>query len=659
MAAPETLTLSADAAPDEGRPSLGYLASLDGLRGVAVAAVVAYHLGFGWAKGGYLGVSLFFTLSGYLISRLMVAEVHKTGRVDVGAFWRRRIKRLAPASLVTLTAIVVVEHINSTIWPTGGFRASMLGALLNVANWQALVSGNGYFDLLGVASPVRHYWSLAIEEQFYLLFPVAVFLLIRQGRKRIDSLLPVAVAGILVSLVLTLLLSSNAERVYLGTDTRMAEVLFGVLAGVLHERFGDRVTRPAFSLAPAALGVFLVAVVMLSAQSPIISHGGLIVGGAVWAVLIVGVAGQGPDVRIGLAGGLSASPLPFLGRISYALYLVHWPILQVFSQARLGTGRAATVAVQLAVSVGLASAITFGIERPIRQWRPTVRARVPLAWLAGTAVVAALVMIPLPSPEAEAGELGETITTVPGGAPVLAPSSVDFGTVIAGYGDSVGFTTAFVSSSWLTNNTSAELFIGNAALGCGTVIGVALQVAPGQPRMEPPTTCMDADDMARKVADEQTDVVIYQSEGIDLYDHEVDGAWTSLLDTEFEARYRQTLADKLDALASDGATVLVGNVPPTAPLDSNGVRVGENYERRVQVLDRIIAELADEREGVVVLDYAGAVALAEQQLLLRPDGVHPNTELGSGWVDAFMGPIYVDAQRRALEEREAGVPALG
>jgi len=117
-------------------------------------------------------------------------------------------------------------------------------------------------------------------------------------------------------------------------------------------------------------------------------------------------------------------------------------------------------------------------------------------------------------------------------------------------------------------------------------------------------------------------------------------------------------ADKLDALASDGATVLVGNVPPTAPLDSNGVRVGESYERRVQILDDMISELADEREGVVVLDYAGAVALAEKQLLLRPDGVHPNTELGSGWVDAFMGPIYVDAQSRALEEQRTGVASL-
>jgi peptidoglycan/LPS O-acetylase OafA/YrhL len=245
-------------------------------------------LDFGWAQGGYLGVSLFFTLSGYLISRLMMGEVERTGRVAVGAFWRRRIKRLAPASMVTLTSIVALEHLDPSIWSTTGFRSSMFGALFHVANWEALISGTGYFDLLGVASPVRHYWSLAIEEQFYLVFPLVVLVLIGSQRKRIDRLVPLAIVGIAISTVLTLLLSSNPERVYLGTDTRMAEILFGVLFGALHHRLGDRLGRRAASLALPALAIFILAVITLPASSPIISHGGLIVGGGIWAVLIVG-----------------------------------------------------------------------------------------------------------------------------------------------------------------------------------------------------------------------------------------------------------------------------------------------------------------------------------------------------------------------------------
>jgi peptidoglycan/LPS O-acetylase OafA/YrhL len=636
---------------------MDHMPALDGLRGIAVAAVIAYHLDFGWAKGGYLGVSLFFTLSGYLISRLMVAEVEATGGVDTPAFWRRRIKRLAPASLVTLTAIVVLEHLDPTIWSTNGFRGSMLGALFNVANWQSLISGTGYFDLLGVASPVRHYWSLAIEEQFYLVFPLVVLVLIGRQRKRIDRLIPVAAAGIAVSVVMTLLLSADPERVYLGTDTRMAEILFGVLFGALHQRFGARLGKWAASLSLPALIVFVVAVVTLPPESPLVSHGILIVGGAVWAVLIVGVAHVGPKARIGLAGTLAAEPLPYLGRISYSLYLVHWPILQVLSQPRLGTGRLATVIIQVGVSIVIASAITFWIEQPIRKWRPKVPAVVPLAWLAGTAVVAGLVMIPLPSAEATVEDLGAPIVTLPSGEQVQDPADVNFGAKVLGFGDSVGFTTAFNTDLWLQNNTNAD-FTGHAALGCGTVTEVALQVAPGQSRMAFPPGCLTAEDMAGLVKEAKPDVVIYMSEGIDLYDHEIDGEWTSILDPGFRDLYTKTLAAKLDAVGSEGATVLVGNVPPTAPIDANGVRIGTDFPQRVEVTDEIITELANERVGTVVLDYAGAVQLAEQQLNLRPDGVHPNMDLGVGWIDAYFGPVLTDAQSRALDEQSTDNPSL-
>ena len=656
MSATDTTAKAASSAAP-ARPTLGYLPALDGLRGVAVAAVVAYHLDFAWAKGGYLGVSLFFTLSGYLISRLMMGEVERTGGVAVGAFWRRRIKRLAPASMVTLTSIVVLEHIDPTIWSTVGFRSSMYGALFHVANWEALLSGTGYFDLLGVASPVRHYWSLAIEEQFYLLFPLVVLVLIGSQRKRIDRLVPLAAIGIAVSFVLTLLLSSNPERVYLGTDTRMAEILFGVLFGALHHRLGDRLGRVAASLSLPAMAIFILAVITVPADSPIISHGGLIVGGGIWAVLIVGVAHAGPKARIGLAGTLAAEPLPYLGRISYALYLTHWPILQVLSQGRMGTGKLATVVIQVGVSVAVASAITFWIERPIRKWRPKVTATVPLAWLAATAVVAALIFWPLPSPEASAEDLGAPLTTVPGGGQVQNAADVDFGDTVAGFGDSVGFTTFFASDGWLQQNAGVKV-VGLAALGCGTVTNVNLQVAPGQPLLKPPPGCADAADMADLIAENKPDVVLYMSQGIDLYDHEVDGEWTSLADPAFQKRYAEVLSAKLDALESGGATVLIGNVPPTQPIDANGVQVGTDFPERVQVLNDIIAKEANERVGTVVLDYAGAVELAEQTVDLRPDGVHPNTELGSGWVDAYFGPIIVDAQSRALEEQATDDPSL-
>ena len=164
--------------------------------------------------------------------------------------------------------------------------------------------------------------------------------------------------------------------------------------------------------------------------------------------------------------------------------------------------------------------------------------------------------------------------------------------------------------------------------------------------------------MAGLVKEAKPDVVIYMSEGIDLYDHEIDGEWTSILDPGFRDLYTKTLAAKLDAVGSEGATVLVGNVPPTAPVDANGVRIGTDFPQRVEVTDEIITELANERVGTVVLDYAGAVQLAEQQLNLRPDGVHPNMDLGVGWIDAYFGPVLTDAQSRALDEQSTDNPSL-
>lgn len=374
-------------------------------------------------------------------------------------------------------------------------------------------------------------------------------------------------------------------------------------------------------------------------------------------MLIVGVAHAGPTSRVGLAGTLAAEPLPYLGRISYALYLTHWPILQVLSQGRLGTGRLATVVIQVGVSVAVASAITFWIERPIRTWRPKITATVPLAWLTATTVVAGLILLPLPSSEASAEDLGAPLVTVPRGAPVQGAADVDFGDTVAEFGDSVGFTTFFVSDGWLQENVGVKV-VGHAALGCGTMTDIDLQVAPGQPRLKPPPGCLDAAGMAELIAEDTPDVVLYMSLGIDLYDHEIDGEWTSLADPAFQQRYTEVLSAKLDALESGGATVLIGNVPPTQPIDANGVRVGKDFPERVRVLNDIIAREANERVGTVVLDYAGAVELAEQTVDLRPDGVHPNPELGSGWVDAYFGPIIIDAQSRALEEQATDDPAL-
>ena len=150
--------------------SFGYRPALDGLRAVAVGAVIAYHLGYGWARGGFLGVDAFFVLSGYLITSLLLVEFGRNGRIDLRAFWARRARRLLPALFVVLIAVSLWVAVT---WPSdqlGSVRGDGLATLFYGANWRFVLTGQSYFAFSGLLSPFRHAWSLAIEEQFYLLW---------------------------------------------------------------------------------------------------------------------------------------------------------------------------------------------------------------------------------------------------------------------------------------------------------------------------------------------------------------------------------------------------------------------------------------------------------------------------------------------------------
>jgi peptidoglycan/LPS O-acetylase OafA/YrhL len=169
MAAP-ALTSRPDHAPAPARTSrLNHLPALDGIRGVAVAAVLLFHAGFSWAKGGYLGVSIFFTLSGFLITSLLVREWGSDHRIDLRAFWARRFRRLMPAALVTLAGVCVLAWALGSHEQLHTLRLDVWAAVAYVANWRFLYAGRSYADLFAAPSPVQHFWSLAVEEQFYFL----------------------------------------------------------------------------------------------------------------------------------------------------------------------------------------------------------------------------------------------------------------------------------------------------------------------------------------------------------------------------------------------------------------------------------------------------------------------------------------------------------
>ncbi|MGD8307862.1 MAG: acyltransferase family protein [Chromatiales bacterium] len=384
--------------PGEPRRSLPFHPGLDGLRGLSVAVVLLFHADFAWMGGGFLGVSTFFTLSGFLITGLLLADHGRTGRIDFARFYARRVRRILPAALVTLLGIALFGALLATPTQLERLRGDGLSALFQVANWWLVASGADYAGQLGSPSPVQHFWSLAIEEQFYALYPglLALLLWLGGGRRRVAG--AVVAAAILGCWALGFGLeagdASNA-RLYYGSDVRAGEILAGALLAIawhpaagLPVRHGVRhgVVRQGLlsGLGVAGLAIALLFWCSVPLNDPFLYRGGLAIYTlASVALLAAAILPGGPIRRL-----LSLTPLRWLGRISYGAYLFHWPLYLWLDAARTGLDPLPLAALRVGVTLVLADLSHRGFEQPIRQgrwihgWR---RVAVP-----GVAIVAVL-----------------------------------------------------------------------------------------------------------------------------------------------------------------------------------------------------------------------------------------------------------------------------
>ena len=399
-----TAPVSAEAARP-GRRSIAYQPPLDGLRGVAVIAVLLFHSGH--LQGGFLGVDLFFTLSGFLITSLLLAEHDATGGVSLTGFWSRRARRLLPALYLVLAATVAYAALFARPDSLSRIRGDALAALAYVANWHSIASGSNYWDRFAAPSPLEHLWSLAVEEQFYIVWPLVVLAVMAWRGRR--TLLALTVALTLGSATLMAVLATGGgspSRVYFGTDTRAASILVGAVVALVVVRPGRDAPRLGRPAALALTGLAVVAGVALAlawatvdgATSERLYQGGFLLHALGVAVLIVAVTllPTGP-----LARGLGVEPLRLVGLISYGLYLWHWPLYLVLTTSRTGLSEWRLTALRLAVTVVLAVASYLLVERPIRGGAlrgPVLWAAVPVT--VGALVVAMVLATRLPGPVA-------------------------------------------------------------------------------------------------------------------------------------------------------------------------------------------------------------------------------------------------------------------
>jgi peptidoglycan/LPS O-acetylase OafA/YrhL len=584
-------TARADAADARDLLPARHIGALDGLRGLAVLGVLAFHGGY--LTGGYLGVDLFFVLSGFLITGLLLREHGTTDRIDMKSFWQRRGRRLLPALFGVLVGVALYAWFVAAAYELPGIRADSLWTLLYMANWHAIWSGDGYWQLFNAPSPLEHTWSLAIEEQFYLVWPLVFYGLVKVARGRHGVIAAVCGAGAALSAGWALVLfarTGDASRVYLGTDTRAAAILAGsCLAAVLVWRGPVRSAQARTALevvAVVAAIALAVAWIWLPGESPVLYRGVLPLCGLAVVALIAAASHPTPGV---VSRALSSRGLRWVGLISYGLYLWHWPVFVWFRRERIFDG-GVRFAAELAVSFALAIASYYVIERPIRfggiaSWpRPAL---VPLAAVGvvvllfvatlggvergqpevaagagptGGAAGSPVVQAPLPPPPSTLGSGSEVPSTVAvaGSGPVVRPVGRPARLLVVG--DSVAW---FVARSLDRHATQDDLVVGQrAAPSCAFYNGDTLEsryegkVTKEDPKCEPWREGLRGDAQTFR-----PDATLLLFGGAVFGQRQVHGAWRGFCDAEYQAAYRRTIDRSLDALTSTGAPVFLALAP--------------------------------------------------------------------------------------------------
>jgi peptidoglycan/LPS O-acetylase OafA/YrhL len=613
-----------------------------------------YHGDVEWARGGFLGVDVFFVLSGFLITSLLVQEWLRNGRIALGSFWLRRARRLLPALFVVLLAVAVY----SLFLPPQQqqtLRGDSLATLAYVSNWWFTVTDQSYFAQFVEPSPLRHTWSLAIEEQFYLLFPLLLVGWLGRARMGLRGLRVVLLVGVLASAGLMALLHDplvDPSRAYYGTDTRVQALLLGAALALtpgltrysepLYTRVHGRLIRlPGAGL--VGWLAFIGLVVMCAAASELSTgmyRGGFLLVAALSAALIA-VVSRAPRSTLGRF--LSWRPLVAAGVISYGLYLWHWPVYVALTEERIGLEGLPLLGVRVAVTVILATLSYMLVEEPIRSQRLQRRLTLTqwtriVAASTATVVIATLVATASASPT---GLMQPTATASARAEPVADERGRIVDVFLLGDSQSYGL------RHYYANQVDGLAVNGSTQLGCGTLL--AERYVDGDTIPNIPACAEWEARWTQEVAGLNPDLVVLMLGLGELYDRRI-GDDVVRFGT---GAYREWLFDEIDRRRaivrahSQGfalTTVLCMQVRLGA-MGREG-RIANDLDRLAWLNDTIRAYGIAHPE-VPVIDLHGTVCTDGYDedidgVNLRDDGLHLN-ERGASLVWEQFGPMLVAA----------------
>jgi peptidoglycan/LPS O-acetylase OafA/YrhL len=638
------------------------LRPLDGIRALAVLAVLANHAGIPFLPGGFVGVDVFFVLSGFLITSLLYDELIVKGRIDLGGFWTRRARRLLPAALVMIVAVVAARPLFDPD-SVAALRGDAIAAALWSGNWRWALQGVNYFSQGGTPSPLQHTWSLAVEEQFYLIWPLVLLAFRAVTRRR---LLALSLAGVTASALATYVLARTASpgRVYFGTDTRAQELLAGAaLAALLAPTWRWRATAPLGTRSPqraARRGLpllisgcglaALTGIAMVADGAPSEFRDGLMLFTAVASAALV--AGVVLDSEQPVARLLSTRLLVGIGRISYGLYLWHWPVYLALDSEHTGLHGYVLAALRVTVTGVLASASFVLIERPTQRVRVRARRLLPAA-AAGVAMVivvaacTAPAQVPPPSaPPATAvgappaGSTSISPPVVPAqprprsGPPKpiswRGPLRVDV------FGDSVSLTLALYMPP-----EPGIRFIDHSVLGCGIANGGPYRLQ-GQQWPDDPICDAWPERWLRQLRADRPDEVLLMVGRWETMDRYYQGQWQHLGDPAFDRHLAALLGEAINLLGSTGARVVVATEPYNQYGEQpDGSLWPEDNPIRVTLWNRLLRAVVAAHPGTQVLDLgrklspAGTFTWTVDGVQVRSDGVHL-TPQGVRWLAPWL-----------------------
>ncbi|WKG02455.1 acyltransferase family protein [Mycolicibacterium sp. HK-90] len=625
--------------------------ALDGIRAIAVALVLAGHGGVPGVAGGFIGVDIFFVLSGFLITSLLLDEYRRTERIDLKGFWIRRAKRLLPAMVLMTLAVVIAR----SLFPpeaVASLREDAVAAFFWMANWVFVAADTDYFSQGATPSPLQHTWSLAVEEQYYVLWPLLVLgavLLVRRrspGAVRLVVFV-LATLGLVGSAVLAIVMSGDAgelNRVYFGTDTRAQALLIGAAAAALLVRDWSALTMSgtlirarwrrwvAWTLPVIGVALLAAAAHLATGSAEQFRHGVLLVV-AVGAVLVVAPVALDQDGYV--ARALAWYPLVTLGVISYGVYLWHWPIFLILNGERTGLSGWSLLALRCAVTIAVSWVSWWAIEQPVRHWRPQ---HVPMLRLSAatvaTAAVVTMTVVPVGGPARPAvPDVTAAVAEVDVGAerPVAVgspPARLAPGTrTVAVFGDSVAWTLMRYLPA-----TPGFHFSDYTTIGCGIARGGPYRSA-GETLNQKPECDSWPERWAQRIAHDRPDTVLMMIGRWEAVDRTWRGRWTHIGNDAYDTYLKSELKRALDILSSTGARVVVTTAPYNRRGErSDGTLYPEDQPGRVQAWNTMLRNEAARRPNVSVLDFNdklnpdGEYTAKINGVRMRSDGVHPTSE---------------------------------